>query len=82
MEINLTNRQIDSLWDKGFRPFEIYVSNKKRVFYLDSWHEAGTIPGWDIEFVFTTRELLESYPYFDAIIGVDSMANVEYLWEG
>jgi len=82
MPLAMTDSRIDSLWDKGFRPYEIYTYNRKRVFYLDSWHEAGTIPGWDIQFVFSTRDLLKSYPYFDAVIGVDSMANVEYLWEG
>lgn len=82
MSHNLTQAEIDALWDKGFRPYEIYTCNKEPVYYNGHLFAAGMIKGWQIEFVFSTRELLESYPYFDAVIMVDSMANVETVWKG
>lgn len=82
MAHNLTRQEIDNLWEKGFRPYEIYVCNKTPVYYGGNCFDAGKIDGWNIEFVFSTRELLETYPYFDAIIGVDSMVNVETVWFG
>jgi hypothetical protein len=82
MAHNLTQQEIDSLWDQGFRPYEIYTYNKESAYYFGDLFEAGKIAGWNIEFVFSTRELLKSYPYFDAVIGIDSMASVETVWKG
>ena len=82
MAHNLTQAEIDSLWNQGFRPYEIYTYNKAPAYYGGNLFAAGKIDGWTIEFVFSTRELLESYPYFDAIIGIDSMASVETVWKG
>lgn len=82
MQIDLTENQIDALWDKGFRPYEIYTYNKAPAYYGGNLFEAGKIDGWNIEFVFSTRELLESYPFFDAVIGIDSMTSVETVWIG
>lgn len=82
MPLNLTQKEIDALWDEGFRPYEIYTYNKAPAYYGGNMFDAGKIDGWNIEFVFSTRELLESYPYFDAVIGIDSMASVETVWKG
>ena len=71
-----------TLWDQGYRPFEIYTFNDSRVEYLGEVKQAGTVSGWTIKFVFSTREKLKSYPFFDAIICVDCMANVEETWHG
>ena len=72
----------EKLWEHGYRPYEIYTYNKTPVLYLGEIMDAGTVDGWHIEFVFSTREKLETYPYFDAVIGVDSMASVETEWHG
>ena len=82
MAHNLTQAEIDALWDEGFRPYEIYTYNKEPAYYGGNLFAAGMISGWNIEYVFSTRKLLESYPYFDAVIMVDSMANVETVWKG
>ena len=71
-----------SLWEHGYRPFEIYTYNKTPVKYHGEIVEAGEIAGWEIEVVFSTRANLESYPFFDAIVGVDCMDNVKAFWYG
>lgn len=68
---------IDQLWAEGFRPYEIYVFNRETVTYCGNECAPGTVAGWGIEFVFSTREKLKTYPFFDAVIGVDSLANDE-----
>lgn len=82
MKANLTQQEIDTLWEQGFRPYEIYTYNKEPVHYCNKLCDAGTISGWNIEFVFSTRERLKTYPHFDAVIGVDTMTNVETVWKG
>jgi len=82
MSLNLKRNEIDSLWNQGFRCFEIYTYNKTPVRYGENLFDAGKVSGWNIEFVFSTRELLESYPYFDAIIGADSLCIAETVWRG
>jgi hypothetical protein len=74
--------QQQTLWNQGYRPFEIYTFNDSPVEYYGKLKQAGTIPGWDIKFVFSTREKLKNYPYFDAIIGLDSMCSVGETWHG
>ena len=71
-----------ALWEQGYRPFEIYTFNDSPVEYYGAVKQAGAIPGWTIKFVFSTREKLKTYPYFDAIIGVDSMYSFEETWHG
>jgi hypothetical protein len=71
-----------NLWGQGYRPFEIYTFNDSPVEYYGELKQAGTIPGWNIKFVFSTREKLKNYPYFDAIIGLDSMCSVGETWHG
>ena len=75
-------QELTALWEQGFRPYEIYTSNKERVYYCDRWRQAGEVQGWNIEFVFSTRELLKSYPYFDDVICVAHGACVETVWKG
>lgn len=75
MIINLTKTEIDNLWAQGFRPYEIYVKNPEPVDYFGEWKKAGEIGGWEIKFVFAKKESLARYPFFDEIIGIDSMAN-------
>ncbi len=76
------HKEQQKLWEQGYRPYEIYTYNKEPVLYLGEIMDAGTVDGWNIEFVFSTREKLETYPYFDAIIGIDAMHSVETTWNG
>ena len=83
MALELTANEIDALWEQGYRPYEIYTTNPEPVFYCDMMWDAGTITGWGITFVFAKRETLEkSYPFFDAIIGVDSLAYCNEVFHG
>ncbi len=80
-----TKEEIDALWDKGFRGYEIYTYNKVDVvgvFGVDEVSKAGTVRGWDIEFVFSTPELLKDMPFFDAIIMQAPATDCETVWEG
>jgi hypothetical protein len=77
----MTNEQ-QTLWDQGYRPFEIYTFNDSEVNYLGEVRKAGTVSGWNIKFVFSTREKLKTYPNFDAVISVDCMASIEDTWHG
>jgi hypothetical protein len=79
---DLTQMEIDRLWDMGYRPYEIYTFNKEARFYCGKVWGAGTISGWDISFVFSTREKLQDMPFFDAVIGVDSLRNCVTVWHG
>ena len=80
--INLTNSEFESMWEKGFRPYEIYVCNRKHEMYFGELKSPGEIKGWEIEHVFSTRELLKSYPYFDAVIGISDMSVCDKVWKG
>jgi hypothetical protein len=82
MTLNLTQNEIDTLWDKGYRPYEIYTTNPEPVEYCGRTCDVGTITGWDIRFVFSTRELLESMPLFDAVVCVADMSVCEAVWHG
>jgi hypothetical protein len=77
----MTNEQ-KTLWDQGYRPFEIYMFNDSEVNYLGEVRKAGTVSGWNIKCVFSTREKLKTYPNFDAVIGADCMASIEDTWHG
>jgi hypothetical protein len=77
----MTNEQ-QTLWDQGYRPFEIYTFNDSAVDYFGEVKKAGTVSGWNIKFVFSTLENLKTYPHFDTVIGVDCMASVEDTWHG
>ena len=81
-EESLKHRAKQKLWDQGYRPFEIYTYNDSQVKYLGEIREPGTVSGWEIKYVFSTREKLKTYPFFDAVIGVDCMASVEDTWHG
>ena len=80
MTLDLTQSEINALWDKGFRPFEIYVCNDSPVEYCGQIHPAGAVTGWNIKFVFATRESLSRYPYFDEIIGLDHVGTCDEIF--
>lgn len=82
MALNLTEKQIDDLWDQGYRPFEIYTCNPKPVIYYGEYMESGEVKGWEIQFIFAKRESLVSYPFFDCVIGMDSVAACDTVWHG
>ncbi len=82
LDLGLTENQINSLWNQGYRPYEIYTFNDSPVEYFGEVKQAGTVSGWNIRFVFSTREKLKTYPYFDEIIGVDCIHSVEDIWHG
>jgi hypothetical protein len=79
MALNLTRAQIDTFWDEGYRPWEIYTTNKEVVIYCGEHMEADTIPGWEIEHVFAKRDTLHLYPFFDCIICMSDMSVVENI---
>jgi hypothetical protein len=80
MSLNLTREQIDILWNQGYRCFEIYVFNDRHAIYNGEFCEAGTIPGWDIKFVVSTREAIKEFPFFDCIIGIAPMSDAQIIW--
>ncbi len=76
---------IDDLWEDGFRGYEVYTYNKEDVvgvFGADEVSKAGTVRGWDIEYVFSTPELLKDMPFFDVIIIQIALDECEIVWEG
>ena len=83
---NYTIEDIDALWDKGFRGYEIYTYNKYDIIGTceadDELTKAGTFSGWDIEFVFSTPELLKDMPFFDVIIMGASLSDCQTVWRG
>lgn len=80
--LNLSRNEIDTLWNEGYRPFEIYTFNKTPVAYYGAIEPAGAISGWDIEHVFAKRECLKEYPFFDEIIAISDMSVVINIWKG
>ena len=75
-----SKEQLDELYSQGFRCFEIYTYNKTDVIYVGKPHAAGTVSGWDIEFVISKRELLKDMPFFDCVITIEPFDNAEYVW--
>ena len=82
MSLNITQTEIDTLWDKGYRPFEIYLCNDEPEMYCGKMEEAGSIGGWDIKHIFATRDEIENYPNFDCIINIDSVAYCTEVFHG
>ena len=80
--MTIDQTQFNNLWEQGFRPYEIYVFNESPTEYFGEILEAGKIAGWDIKHVFSTRELLKTYPYFDAIIAISDMSVCNEIWKG
>lgn len=80
--LGLTESEFDDLYERGYRCYEIYIKNPNKVEYYGKTHKAGTIGGWSIRFIFSTREKLESFPFFDAVIGIDSASVAECVWHG
>ena len=52
MTLNLTQDEINTLWEKGYRPWEIYTCNETPVKYFGELKQAGEISGWDIKHIF------------------------------
>lgn len=77
-----TFHDVDDLWEQGYRPFEIYVCNEEPVEYCGKQCAPGEVAGWEIKHVFSTREKLKTYPFFDAVICIDSMVSVTETWHG
>lgn len=80
--VDLTDNQVDALWAKGYRCYEIYTFNEKPEMYCDKIWPAGTISGWKIKFIFSTRDKIKSFPFFDAIIGMDAISLADFVWHG
>ena len=78
--LNLTKNEIDALWDKGFRPFEVYTKNPEPVLYFGKMVPAGTIEGWNITHVFARESDLDNMPYFDCIIASSNIEACESIW--
>jgi len=75
-----SKEQLDELYNQDFRCYEIYTYNKTDVIYFGKPHAAGTVSGWDIEFVISKRELLKDMPFFDCVITIEPFDNAEYIW--
>ena len=82
MPLDLTDIEIEELWNKGFRPYEIYIRNRYTEVYFGQQKEPNTINGWEIKHVFSTREHLESFPFFDEVIGRSDLSACEAAWRG
>tara|TARA_B110000879_G_C10800570_1_gene366381 strand:- start:148 stop:600 length:453 start_codon:yes stop_codon:yes gene_type:complete len=82
MTLTITQNEINTLWDKGYRPFEIYLCNDEPEMYCGKMEEAGSIGGWDIKHIFATRDEIENYPNFDCIINIDSVAYCTEVFHG
>ena len=82
MSLNITQTEINTLWDKGYRPFEIYTSNPEPVMYNGKMEETNAVGGWDIKHIFATRDEIENYPNFDCIIMIDSVAYCTEIFHG
>ena len=80
MSLDITQAEINALWEKGFRPYEIYVCNDTPVEYYGELKQAGDVSGWDIRFVFATRESIKTYPFFDVVIGLDTVSSCNEIW--
>jgi hypothetical protein len=77
---NLSDDQLNELYYQGYRGYEIYTYNKTDVIYVGKPHAAGTVSGWDIEFVISKRELLKDMPFFDCVITTAPFDVAEYIW--
>jgi|TARA_R110000764_G_scaffold6248_2_gene23661 hypothetical protein len=82
MQLDITQNEINTLWDKGYRPWEIYICNDAPVNYCGELKQPGEITGWDIKHIFATREAIKTYPFFDVIIIMDCVASCTEIWEG
>ena len=82
MQLDITQNEINTLWDKGYRPWEIYTCNDAPVNYCGELKQPGEIGGWDIKHIFSTREVIKTYPFFDVIIIMDCVASCTEIWEG
>ena len=40
-------KSFETLWEQGYRPFEIYTFNDSPVVYGGQVKPAGTVPGWN-----------------------------------
>ena len=81
-EESLKHRAKQKLWDQGYRHYEIYTYNDTQVKYLGEIREPGTVSGWEIKYVFSTREKIKTFPYFESIIGVDRLCSEVEVWHG
>ena len=80
--MTIDQTQVNTLWEQGFRPYEIYTYNEAATDYFGETVGAGTVAGWNIKHVFSTRDLLKTYPYFDAVIALSDMGVCEEIWKG
>ena len=77
----MTSEQ-QTLWDQGYRHYEIYTYNDSPVKYLGEIREPGTVSGWEIKYVFSTRENIKTFPYFECVIGLDRFSSEVEVWHG
>ena len=70
------------LWDQGYRYYEIYTYNDTQVKYLGEIREPGTVSCWEIKYVFSTREKIKTFPYFECVIGLDRFDSEVEVWHG
>ena len=81
MTLNLTQDEINTLWEKGYRPWEIYTCNETPVEYFGELKQAGEISGWDIIHIFATLEAINTYPFFECLIMTDCVASCTEIRE-
>ena len=75
-KIDTKSSEFETMWEDGFRPYEVYTKNEIAVLHNGDIHAPGTITGWDIKHVFAKRSELKSMPFFDVVICGSSMSDV------
>jgi len=80
MALDITQAEINALWEKGFRPYEIYICNDMPVEYCGELKQSGDVSGWNIKSIFATRESIKTYPFFDVVIGLDTVSSCTEIW--
>lgn len=77
---NLTQKEVNELFEEGYRPIEIYVYNDETVTYNGVIREPRSIEGWDIKHIFTKPEWVSQYPFFDTAIMLSSVCYCEEMF--
>ena len=77
---DLTQKEVNALFEEGFRPIEIYVYNDETVTYNGVIREPRAIEGWDIKHIFTKPEWVSQYPFFDTVIMLSSVCYCEEMF--
>lgn len=76
----MSQHEINEYWADGYRPYEVYVCNPEPAVYCGVLKDAGEIGGWDIKHIFTKKEWVPLYPFFDTIIMFSNVSDCEEMF--